>query len=196
MFGLLFTQCIIDREPAYTCVRSVSYGACYGTVCSGHWCNAVPFTQTYRWQLAADCSYASTPSGKKEDYSACFFKYDVDNYQQMHNSASIDCREHGRVERRGHRNMWMWGVVVASIVCCSLIGSNNKLQADKKALQKELSSARNLADMKDQVMSGLQASLSIVNHHHNSQMQALQNQLRSVPRPPQVKVWTFDGARY
>ncbi len=92
--------------------------------------------------------------------------------------------------------MWMWGVVVATIVCCSLIGSNNKLQADKKALQKELSSARNLADMKDQVMSGLQASLSIVNHHHNSQMQALQNQLRSVPRPPQVKVWTFDGARY
>jgi len=100
------------------------------------------------------------------------------------------------VERRGRRNMWMWGAVIASIVCCSLIGSNNKLQADKKALQKELNSARNLADMKDQVMSGLQASLSIVNHHHNNQMQALQNQLRSVPRPPQVKVWTFDGARY
>ena len=145
--------------------------------------------------LAMLAHLLATPDRKS--FSMFSFKHDVNDDQQIHSSARIDCREHGRAaERRGRRNMWMWGVVVASIVCCSLIGSNNKLQADKKALQKELSSARNLADMKDQVMSGLQASLSIVNHHHNSQMQALQNQLRSVPRPPQVKVWTSDGARY
>ena len=101
------------------------------------------------------------------------------------------------MERRSRHTMWMWGLVITGIVCgCSLIGNVSQLQADKKALQKELRAAEDLADMKDQVMSGLQASLSIVNHHHNSQMQALQHQLRSAPRPPPVKVWTFDGARY
>ncbi|DBA78230.1 TPA: hypothetical protein ACH3X2_008186 [Trebouxia sp. C0005] len=74
--------------------------------------------------------------------------------------------EHGRAEKRGQRSMWMWGVVVASIVCCSLIGSNNKLQADKKALQKELSSARNLADMKDQAASQMEAYEPLAGEAH------------------------------
>jgi len=90
----------------------------------------------------------------------------------------------------------VWGLVLTGLVCGALMGNVSQLKADKRSLQRELTAARDLADMKDQVMSGLAASLSIVNEHHNSQMQAVQAQMRSLHRAPPVKVWTFDGARF
>ncbi|KAL0048569.1 hypothetical protein WJX82_006030 [Trebouxia sp. C0006] len=93
---------------------------------------------------------------------------DVSDISQPEDLVAIPAEnvQGGHVERHGRRNMWMWGVVIASIVCCSLIGSNNKLQADKKALQKELNSARNLADMKDQAASQMEAYKPLAGEAH------------------------------
>ena len=99
------------------------------------------------------------------------------------------------MDRRSQRGVWVWGMVIAALVCGAgaLVAD---LKADNRALQRELAAARDLADMKDQVISGLASSLSIINKHHRSQMQAMHSHLGSVHQPPHVKAWTFDGARF
>ena len=66
--------------------------------------------------------------------------------------------------------------------------------AGTRQLQQDLAASRELADMKDQVVSGLASSLSIINKQHASQLRAAQAQLQAMHSP--VKVWTFDGDRW
>ena len=96
--------------------------------------------------------------------------------------------------RSGYRKLWKLGLVLLTTATSLAMAFNYGKVAGTRQLQQDLAGSRELMDMKDQVVSGLAHTLSIINKQHASQLRAAQAQLHAMNGP--IKVWTFDGDRW
>lgn len=90
--------------------------------------------------------------------------------------------------------LWKVGLLVLTTVTTLTMAFNLGKGVGTRRLQQHLATSREMAEMQEQVVSGLASSLSIINKQHASQLRAAQAQLHAMQSP--VKVWTFDGDRW